>query len=583
MYIKSDEWIPVNEHFRIVAGPGAGKTTFLVNHIKNLHKNSKLLSPIRKVACITYTNSGVESINSKLGTEFNLMEISTIHSFLYRHVLKPYGGFLDDEYSLDISKVAGHDDHYVERGKVKQWVEGHPRSKELIPPNTPKQLLRIRYFQLERWLKALRYEKLENNQFILTAPANKSLAKDSQGKKYPLSQTCIEILKSDALNYKKLYWQEGKLDHDDVLFFSSKLIDKYPFILQVLHAKFPYFLIDEFQDSHPLQVELIKRIGLTKTKVGIIGDQAQAIYAFQGADPKQLKEFTLPGIKEYKIKDNHRSKDEIVTVLNYIREDIEQKSHAGKGEKPLIFVGDRHWAYDETKVVCANELKVLYRKNEEVSTMRKKVDYADANLDFLEEFRVKDRSARGRTILDCVEAVELAKVKQFDKAIHKLKYSLRETYDDPLLYRGKALNGLGTLLKEYESYADAPLLMFHELVQSVFGITLSNFQPKKGPHLLYSQYTYKGLAICVEAQCYEGEHITIHQSKGAGFENVLLILDDEKNIDFLIKPDLPNEEEHRVYYVALSRAKKRLFINVPTLSPGSKAQLEAMFAIKYCD
>lgn len=582
MYIKSDELIPINEHFRIVAGPGAGKTTFLVNHIKNLHKNSKLLSPIRKVACITYTNSGVGSINSKLGTEFNLMEISTIHSFLYRHVIKPYGGFLDDEYGLDISKVAGHNDHYVERGKVKQWIEGHPRSEELNPPNTPKQLFTFRYFQLEKWLKALRYEMLENNKFILTAPSNKSLAKDSKGNKSSLSQDCVEILQSDVLNYKKLYWQEGKLDHDDILFFSFKLIDKYPFILQILHAKFPYFLIDEFQDSHPLQVELIKRIGQTKTKVGIIGDQAQAIYAFQGADPKQLKEFTLPGIKEYKIKDNHRSKEKIVTVLNHIREDIKQKSHVGKGEKPEIFVGDRHWAYDETQVVCGNELKVLYRRNEEVSTMRKKVDYADANLDFLDEFRTKDNSPRGRTILDCVEAVKLAKVRRFDKAVNKMKYSLRKIYDDPLLYRGKALNGLGILLKKYELYADAPLLTFYELVQSAFGLTFSGLRPNAGPHLLYSKYTYKDLAICVEAQSYEGEHITIHKSKGAGFENVLLILGDEKNIDFLIKPDLANEAEHRVYYVALSRAKKRLFINVPTLSSASKAQLEGMFTIKYC-
>ena len=69
----------------------------------------------------------------------------------------------------------------------------------------------------------------------------------------------------------------------------------------------------------------------------------------------------------------------------------------------------------------------------------------------------------------------------------------------------------------------------------------------------------------------EKNYKIIHQVKGDEFNNVLLIIDpdkykEERSLNFLLNPDLENTEEHRVYYEALSRAKKQLFINVPKLS-----------------
>jgi DNA helicase-2/ATP-dependent DNA helicase PcrA len=86
------------------------------------------------------------------------------------------------------------------------------------------------------------------------------------------------------------------LDHDDVIFFSYQLIKNHPFILAILHAKFPYFFVDEFQDTNPIQVAILKLIGEKETIVGIIGDEAQSIYGFQGAEPKEFHSFILPNI-----------------------------------------------------------------------------------------------------------------------------------------------------------------------------------------------------------------------------------------------------------------------------------------------
>jgi DNA helicase II / ATP-dependent DNA helicase PcrA len=100
----------IESHFKVSAGPGAGKTYWLVNHIKNVLHNSDKLFRTRKIACITYTNIAVETILYRLGTSAEQVEVSTIHSFLYKHLVKPYATFIADEYGLNIDEMDGHDD-----------------------------------------------------------------------------------------------------------------------------------------------------------------------------------------------------------------------------------------------------------------------------------------------------------------------------------------------------------------------------------------------------------------------------------------------------------------------------------------
>lgn len=82
MIITSKDIINIEENFKVEAGPGAGKTEFLVNHIKNVVQHSDRLSCVRKIACITYTNTGVNAILQRLGKNVSeRVEVSTIHSF----------------------------------------------------------------------------------------------------------------------------------------------------------------------------------------------------------------------------------------------------------------------------------------------------------------------------------------------------------------------------------------------------------------------------------------------------------------------------------------------------------------------
>lgn len=129
----------------------------------------------------------------------------------------------------------------------------------------------------------------------------------------------LKYLKTNSLfEYKKLAWQKGYIHHDDLLFFTYKILEKIPFIATVIAAKFPYIFIDEFQDCNPIQVHAVKKFA-EKAIIGIIGDKAQSIYGFAGAEPKEFENFQLPNLQYYQMKENRRSSNEIIDLLNHIR------------------------------------------------------------------------------------------------------------------------------------------------------------------------------------------------------------------------------------------------------------------------
>ena len=79
--ITSDSKIPIEESFKVSAGPGAGKTHWLVNHIKQVLAKSKRLGAVKKIACITYTNVGTDTIYKRLQYNNDCVDVTTIHSF----------------------------------------------------------------------------------------------------------------------------------------------------------------------------------------------------------------------------------------------------------------------------------------------------------------------------------------------------------------------------------------------------------------------------------------------------------------------------------------------------------------------
>lgn len=276
--ITANTDLDIEKEFRIEAGPGAGKTRFLIHHINNVIKESHRLYSARKVACITFTNTAVDTIRQRLGNgAIEKVEVSTIHSFLYNNIVKPYGRCLLEEYGLRIEKVDGHDEAAVNRKFLNQWLKMDVLAG-LKKPNSQKQLEKRPDLTaaLKKWLLSekciIQKGNIEwdfNNDRAVTYTSNGRIA---------LNRNSFKILKSGFMEYKKLYWEKGIVDHEDVLFFSGILIQKSPFILTVLRAKYPYIFVDEFQDTNPIQTYILSEIKKEESVVGVIGDAAQAIY-----------------------------------------------------------------------------------------------------------------------------------------------------------------------------------------------------------------------------------------------------------------------------------------------------------------
>lgn len=580
MIINSDTKIPIERHFRIVAGPGAGKTHWLINHINNVLQTSKRLMRTRKIACITYTNIGVDTILNRLGRSANQVEVSTIHSFLYRHIVKPYASFLPCDFELNVEKLDGHDDTIVNFKIVLEWLEKHPRVDELKNPYSLKQLTKLpeNKKSLINWLYSLNYKFDENNKLCIVGDRTRAFLETPTGRR-GLKKECSEILESDLLEYKKFYWRNGLVDHNDILFFSYKLIEEHPFILTILRAKFPYFFVDEFQDTNPIQTKILGEIGRQETVVGVIGDQAQSIYSFQGASLEHFVDFFLPNIVEYALLDNRRSTNQIIDILNSIRTDIQQNKYRDEdGQIPTIFVGNRGLSYIKVKEMSNNEdIYSLSRDNITSNAMKKEVDNTSLDSYVIDKLLEVDRSShRKNMIVSCISAVELARYGRYREAIKKIEY-FSKIKNDKIATQKLTLERLYILLNSYDLYKDKSLMEFYDFIKINIDNSLSIFRKGAGK-TFYETHSYQQLSLCVNIIEDTSKHKTIHKSKGDEFDNVILITN-ESNLDFLLSPNLIENEEHRVYYVAISRARERLFINVPTLSEKNETKLKELFQI----
>lgn len=555
--INSDSIIAdIDSHFKVSAGPGAGKTYWLVNHIKNVLHNSDKLFRTRKIACITYTNIAVETILKRLGTSSEQVEVSTIHSFLYKNVVKPYVSFVAEEFGLNVAEMDGHDNVVLSNYSFLNDWKARTNQQRIRDDKTI-----IKAFTNLKW-------KFENNE--LKAKTD-----------YPFKVGNYAIKNDSYLEYKKMMWEKGLLHHDDVLFFSFQIINKFPFVINILNAKFPYIFIDEFQDSNPIQVEIFQKLGLGESKIGVIGDIAQSIYEFQGADYKQFQDFSFQDMKEYILNENRRSSNEIIDALNSVRQDISQvKVRNISTEKPVIFIGDMTLALRAAKIKCNDEsIYTLSRNNITSNAMKAEINGIGLNSRLLENLKENDTNTkRSNLIYACIKAIAYGKEGKFNDAIKELE-KLFNYRIDKIKGKRKALKYITLFIDKYSEFENSSLFDFAVFIRTNLVSDLPNF--KAGAiKTFYEGYTFKQLLLCVSIPEDMSLHKTIHKAKGDEFDNVLLVLREENDIIFLIQQNLLSNEEHRINYVAMSRAKNRLFISIPILSTSTQLSLNRTYDIE---
>ncbi|AQW92884.1 MULTISPECIES: UvrD-helicase domain-containing protein [Elizabethkingia] len=553
--LLSDTLIDTTHHFKVSAGPGAGKTFWVVNHIKNVIQNSKILTASKKILCITYTNTAAETIQNRLGSSSLQVEVLTIHSFLYNHLIKPYISFIAESYDFEVSSLDGHDDTIHSNYQFIQEWKTKTKQLRIKDDNAI-----IAAFERMRW-------KLDNDELIVKPD-------------YPMKADDYAIKNTSYYEYKKMAWTKGTLHHDDVLFFAFHILKKFPYISKVISSKFPYIFIDEFQDSNPIQVSIIKNFAKLST-IGVIGDIAQSIYEFQGADSKQFQTFNLNNSKTYHLNKNRRSSNEIIDFLNIIRTDLKQDYHRNISfPKPILFVGDMVEALKQAKTNCPGEnIHTLAWDNLTSNAMKIEINGSSLDRELLKKLKqIDSNSHRANLIYHSINAIALAKESKFKEAIKFLEKYI--TYkNDKIGGKKKALRYLTKMLKNFDAYKNSSLLEFSNYLKTEIDNSLAKVTAGKAKEF-YESNSFQNLFLCVNILEDTSLNRTIHKSKGDEFRNVLLVVKDQKNLEFIHSPKLHEKEEHRIYYVGVSRAQNRLFICVPTLDNETEELLKDKISIQ---
>jgi DNA helicase-2/ATP-dependent DNA helicase PcrA len=189
-----------------------------------------------------------------------------------------------------------------------------------------------------------------------------------------------------ALSYLYPYYQEklkfyNALDFDDILFKTVELFDKFPELAEKYSKIYQYIMIDEYQDTNPLQFKMIKHLTSTHHNICVVGDDDQSIYAFRGADIENILNFesTYPKTKVIKLEENYRSTTKILNLANNVI--VKNKKRKAKtmwsqntdGPLPYLWIAqdsihEAQLIADEINRLRKNEIHlseiaILYRSN----------------------------------------------------------------------------------------------------------------------------------------------------------------------------------------------------------------------------
>lgn len=542
--ITSEQTIPIDAPFKVSAGPGAGKTHWLISHIKNVVSNSHKLDVVKKVACITYTNVGIDTITSRLNIGNDVVEVCTIHSFFYANVVKPYIHLLAKDFGLKLDELVVIDDSNFKSEGIARLVLNRIGKSWLDAK------IYLKGLQRAMW----RYENHEYKHY-----------KPDYAQVYFLKNDKRYVGNGWYMEFKRWLWSIGYISFDDILYFSYILLSRHPNIYKLIKAKYPYIFVDEFQDTIPFVVDFLIQLGNDGVIVGVVGDKAQSIYDFLGATVQQFDNFVLPGLQEYEIRGNKRSTKQIIELLNIIRTDFSQDwLNGSEGMIPELLVGDMLNCYQYSIEESGNdEIQSLAFQNVLANSMRKRSGIQE--VEKILEMDFDSNAGRQIVIKALIKAVEYTRMNDLRNAWHQLDIINRD--------RSKTIVVLRRLLDGYKNYKDGSLMDFYKFLVDDLHVKMTKITGKPIKDF-YVNHTYADAALGVKYGDSNDKHKTIHKSKGEEFDNVFIILKDEEDIEFLLSPDLYGNNVHRVYYVAASRAIKRLFINVPTLSAENRIKFE---------
>ncbi|MCP3660593.1 MAG: UvrD-helicase domain-containing protein [Bacteroidetes bacterium] len=594
----------------IIAGAGSGKTRVLTYKIAYLMKEKNI--PPYNILALTFTNKAAKEMSNRIekavGLETNSLWLGTFHS-VFAKILRFEADMLG--FSRNFS-IYDRDDS---KSVIKSIIKELNLDDKIYNPNTV--IARISGAK-NRLMSAKQYYE---------DPICQS---DDQTAKRPM-------LGKIFLMYEARCFKADAMDFDDILINTYRLFNQNPEILYKYQEKFKYILVDEFQDTNLIQYNIIKDLSAIHENICIVGDDAQSIYAFRGANIYNMLNFKkdFPKTKIFKLEQNYRSTKNIVnaanSVIKYNENQMPKESWTGNVAGDLIFITScidnidearkisdsilenhisKHYSYDKFAVLCRTNYQ--FRSLEE-ELRKANIPYKIVGgMSFYQRKEIKDMLAYFKFVINHNDEEAFRRIINMPKrgigpttvnkiiiAAHDNDMSIWDTLCNAQhILKGKTANIIEDFvemikaskiqLEKNNAFETASFIaqrsgllkeLFedktingssrYENVQELLNAAKNFSENKQEDNSLSDFIQEVSLLTGVDEADQKDDNLpkvtlmTIHSSKGLEFEYVYIAGMEEQLFPSALminsKEDL--EEERRLFYVAITRAKNAVYLS----------------------
>lgn len=567
----------------VLAGPGSGKTLTIVNRVKYLIEKQKVRQ--EEILVVTFTRFAAAEMKSRLclvmGKRDLPVTVGTFHGIYY--------GILKWAYRMNQENILSETEKYqILRGVI---------NKE-----------RMEIFDEEDFIQDIAAEigKVKNNRIPLEEFVSEKCSADA--------------FRNIYRNYEQHRKELKKIDFDDMLVLCYELFRSRPDVLAQWQKKFRYVLIDEFQDINRIQYDVIRMLAQPENNLFVVGDDDQAIYGFRGADSELMLGFgkDFPNAKQILLGMNYRSTANIVqNSLKLIENNVERyskKLEANREGGSCLHIQEVKDPVEEAEYVLEEiqkckengikeeEIAILFRVHTDAravveAMVERKIPFQMKEhlpniyehfiaKDIMAYFRLATGARHRQDFLQIMnrpkrylgrDSVAGAKVSfedmrkfycdkdwmidRIDQFEWDVKMLMKMAPYAAIQYIRKRI-GYDDFLKEYA--------FTHQINRSDLNEVLAEIEEAAKAFSSVEEWFAHVEEYTETLKVKEKERnrprpgvrlMTIHASKGLEFKQVFLIAANEGRIPYQkAKTDKEIEEERRLFYVAMTRAKDFLKI-----------------------
>lgn len=571
----------------VLAGPGSGKTLVITQRIRNLIEKHQVKP--EHILVITFTKAAALEMQKR----FILMTPEKIYPVNFGTFHAIFFQILKQTYSFQASSIIKE---RQKRSLLGEVIESIPEAmKEKNEQN----------------------DTDENIQKLL---AEISKVKNCG---IPLEEYKSEVCSEEVFSYiyeaycKKMTMQ-GKVDFDDMVLLCYRLLSKREDIRKLWQEKFQYILIDEFQDISPMQYAIVRMLAKPADNLFIVGDDDQAIYGFRGANPEIMLRFRedYPTAKQVLLNMNYRSKSDIVESANRLiahntkrfAKAVKANNPAKDGVRVCYFESRQEQAknivllikqYMKQQGAKFGDIALIYRTNTHAIITAERLMQESIPFEMRESAKNIYDTVVAKDMIAYLEyALDRRDIKSFYRIMNRpvryirrdsvpmQPFSMQELIDnnksrDYVIHNIIQLYKQLDFLKSMSPYAAVNFIRkgigYEEYIKEKSketGASLRVWQEE----LDQMQESAKGFATIAEwlthIEHYEEKveeakkekadavHIiTMHASKGLEWPIVILPDVNEGYVPHKkAVTDAETEEERRLFFVAVTRAKEKLFV-----------------------